>query len=401
MSQEEPTKNQEIIIVRRSNKGDSGEHHGGAWKIAYADFVTAMMAFFLVMWLISVTAEDTKNSIANYFNPIKFSEVGDNPLSKNLNEEKVEDVSVVSDKENKKNVNLESDSSALNKVPAKEESFISEEKMFLNPYKTLNDIANGRKDSVNGGNDIKEPFLNSKKGDAFRDFVIPEYSMAKNQASQNIGRAIDDAKNDQLLEDSLKTLGEGRSVIASNEFMNQNPSSTESSDATNGNSKISEKQKTWLDKTQKELEKSIEESKKSFANNTKIPNISFQKEGDKIAISMTDKENFDMFDIGSAKPNKQLIEFLNIFSKTLKTIKGKIVIRGFTDARPYKNAHYDNWQLSSSRAQMIYYILRRAGISENRINSIEGYADRKLKNPKFPNAAENRRIEILIAPENS
>ena len=41
-----------IIIVKRKKKGGGG-HHGGAWKVAYADFVTAMMAFFLVMWLVS------------------------------------------------------------------------------------------------------------------------------------------------------------------------------------------------------------------------------------------------------------------------------------------------------------------------------------------------------------
>ena len=45
----------EILIIRRSSGDDHEGHHGGAWKIAYADFVTAMMAFFLVMWLINVS----------------------------------------------------------------------------------------------------------------------------------------------------------------------------------------------------------------------------------------------------------------------------------------------------------------------------------------------------------
>ena len=43
-------------------------HHGGAWKIAYADFVTAMMAFFLLMWLLGSTTEGDKKGIADYFN---------------------------------------------------------------------------------------------------------------------------------------------------------------------------------------------------------------------------------------------------------------------------------------------------------------------------------------------
>ena len=53
----------EIIIVRRHG-GHEEEHHGGAWKIAFADFMTAMMAFFLVMWIIAATDKDTKSIIA-------------------------------------------------------------------------------------------------------------------------------------------------------------------------------------------------------------------------------------------------------------------------------------------------------------------------------------------------
>jgi chemotaxis protein MotB len=57
------------VIVRRSKKGDDhGAHHGGAWKIAYADFVTAMMAFFLLMWLLGSTSKYDKQGIEDYFN---------------------------------------------------------------------------------------------------------------------------------------------------------------------------------------------------------------------------------------------------------------------------------------------------------------------------------------------
>ncbi|ASW02760.1 flagellar motor protein MotB [Paraburkholderia aromaticivorans] len=57
------------IIVRRSKRGDDhGGHHGGAWKIAYADFVTAMMAFFLLMWLLGSTSKYDKQGIEDYFN---------------------------------------------------------------------------------------------------------------------------------------------------------------------------------------------------------------------------------------------------------------------------------------------------------------------------------------------
>jgi len=61
------------IIIKRIKKNVAGGHHGGAWKVAYADFVTAMMAFFLLMWLINVTSPDQKRGIADYFAPASVS----------------------------------------------------------------------------------------------------------------------------------------------------------------------------------------------------------------------------------------------------------------------------------------------------------------------------------------
>src|SRR3954468_3736184 len=56
-----------IIIKRIKKSGDA--HHGGAWKVAYADFVTAMMAFFLLLWLLNAVTEEQKRGIAQYFKP--------------------------------------------------------------------------------------------------------------------------------------------------------------------------------------------------------------------------------------------------------------------------------------------------------------------------------------------
>ena len=64
------------IIIKKIRKGGHG-HHGGAWKIAYADFVTAMMAFFLLMWLLGSTTEGDKKGIADYFqSPLKVAMQG-------------------------------------------------------------------------------------------------------------------------------------------------------------------------------------------------------------------------------------------------------------------------------------------------------------------------------------
>ena len=62
-------KSQRPIIVIKRKKVVAGGHHGGAWKVAYADFVTAMMAFFMLMWLLNATTEKQRKGLADYFSP--------------------------------------------------------------------------------------------------------------------------------------------------------------------------------------------------------------------------------------------------------------------------------------------------------------------------------------------
>ena len=68
MAKKQNDERQPIIIVKKVKKV-AGGHHGGAWKVAYADFVTAMMAFFLLLWLLNVTTDEQKAMISSYFAP--------------------------------------------------------------------------------------------------------------------------------------------------------------------------------------------------------------------------------------------------------------------------------------------------------------------------------------------
>jgi chemotaxis protein MotB len=62
------------VLIKKVKKVSGGGHHGGAWKVAYADFVTAMMAFFLLMWLINTTSPEQKRGVADYFAPANVSQ---------------------------------------------------------------------------------------------------------------------------------------------------------------------------------------------------------------------------------------------------------------------------------------------------------------------------------------
>lgn len=78
-------KNLAPVIIKRKKVIASGGHHGGAWKVAYADFVTAMMAFFMLMWLLNATTEKQRKGLADYFHPTiavsRISVGGDGMLS--------------------------------------------------------------------------------------------------------------------------------------------------------------------------------------------------------------------------------------------------------------------------------------------------------------------------------
>ena len=73
MAKGEDDSNAAPLIIKKVKKGGDHGHHGGAWKVAYADFVTAMMAFFLLLWLLQATTEEQKLGIADYFAPAAVS----------------------------------------------------------------------------------------------------------------------------------------------------------------------------------------------------------------------------------------------------------------------------------------------------------------------------------------
>ena len=79
---------QNIIIIKKKKVSGGGGHHGGAWKVAYADFVTAMMAFFLLLSLLNATTEQQRKGLADYFSPTiplhRARAIAKKTLTKNL-----------------------------------------------------------------------------------------------------------------------------------------------------------------------------------------------------------------------------------------------------------------------------------------------------------------------------
>ena len=115
-----------------------------------------------------------------------------------------------------------------------------------------------------------------------------------------------------------------------------------------------------------------------------------------LLVSLTDDVNYGMFANGSAEPTSGLVRALDKITPLISQNRGQVIVRGHTDNRAYRTSDYDNWRLSTARAHMAYHMLIRGGLDAARIERIEGYADRRPKDPNDPSAAQNRRIELLI-----
>ena len=103
-----------------------------------------------------------------------------------------------------------------------------------------------------------------------------------------------------------------------------------------------------------------------------------------------------MFSSGSAVPSRRIVLLMEKVAQVLKSRRGTVIVRGFTDNKPFRGGRYDNWHLSLDRAQVTHYMLVRGGLDDTRIGHIEGFADRGARPGADAASPLNRRIEILV-----
>jgi chemotaxis protein MotB len=371
----------EIIIVRRRVESEEG-HHGGAWKIAYADFVTAMMAFFLVLWILNSTNKDSQTIIARYFNPVKMEDFAKN--KKGIRESQKEEKPGTYDGEIDKSPpagpqqgKIEEKGKEPNKDP-NAKSLMNEETLFQNPYAALDQIAGKRRgqnkpaeDSGAAGGSNAE----AASGDAYRD---PFRASAPEPGE-------DDASPELAAPPKTAAPPSPPPTPARAESVEKEESA-----------RAEELKKEIASEMQVQTKGEAVKAEASKGETSPGPRLDVKATSEGLLISLTDSESFGMFEIGSSSPNPKLVQLMDRIAQGLKSQPGAIVLRGYTDGRRYRNGSSDNWRLSASRAQMALYMLVRGGLPEARIERVEGYADHHLKLADKPEAAENRRIEILL-----
>ncbi|OYX13727.1 MAG: hypothetical protein B7Z15_06280 [Rhizobiales bacterium 32-66-8] len=333
----------DIIIIRRHEE-DEHEAHSSAWKVAHADFMTAMMAFFLIMWLINATDKDTRKAIANYFNPVDLAS-------------SITDVKGLNEPEDTKAMGTSSDGDKSSTLK-----------------NTVGPKAGAGDDRQNG----------TGNGDAYRDPFDPVYwqisaarkAKSEQQSSAKIA-SPDGARPDAV---TPRPEGVGPEATAPQDPAQKPPTAT---------------QKAAAEQAALQLQSELETVVKATIG-TQAPKVEVRATREGLVINLTDDIDFSMFPVGSAIPDPRVVRAMEKIAKVLESRPGNVVIRGHTDARPFRSETYDNWRLSTARAHMAHYMLVRGGLDEKRMLKIEGTADRELKNTADPNAAQNRRIEILL-----
>lgn len=340
-SAEEEGSQRELVIIRRWPNGEVDAHRSGVWKIAYADFMTALMAFFLVMWLISATDEYTRAHVAAYFNPLKLTDKSPDPKG-------VYDMDVKAQGEARhpsrgKERSGKARAEKKGEADAPQDKMPKEDALFSDPYGVLAKLA------VEAERMTKESEDARVYGETYRDPFDPAFRRDGPGANPADGKA-------EQAEASAPPAAQAEAA-----------------------------------RFETEIRRALQQSGLGS-----LPHIEVATTEEGLLISLTDDFDFGMFAVGSAEPRPELVMVMEKIAKLLAGGPGSIVIRGHTDGRPYKSGKYDNWRLSTARAHMAYYMLVRGGVPESRVERIEGHADRHLKAPGDPEAASNRRIEILL-----
>lgn len=264
---EETTSNengeQPIIIKKVIKKGGGHGHHGGAWKVAYADFVTAMMALFMLLWLVNMDPA-SKSVIADYF----------------------------------------------------------KEPMQMGPM-------TGSQGILGGSSRPGEPGQHDG-GASFMQF-----------------RKVEINKNNES--DAIETI-------------------------------------------KKEMEAELSQYNKQGLYNQ----LQFTVTDQGIMVELHEENKKPLFKSGSSVLTEDAKIMVDTLTKVLNKNSNELVISGHTDAAKFGYGSYDNWNLSSDRAQALRKRIVARGVEDKRIAKVEGYGSTQLKVPEAPYSSVNRRLTVLI-----
>lgn len=321
-------------IFKKIEVIEGGGHHGGGWKVAYADFMTAMMAFFLLMWILASSDEQALKGIAQYFTDATLP--GGSGV---LDGATIGPPGTLS----ASNGAIVARGSELGKIddPSPATWEIRDVTQSVEPNEAAADSHNGARQAPSTGS------ASDSKDESENDLDAMSHS-ASGQSEKSIAdaealHAADDAKFEELQNDILQ-------AIQSSPDLDQ-------------------------------LQQSV----------------IFEETPEGLHIQIIDQEGQPMFQSGRAEMIGATEELMTNLGESLAELPNKVVISGHTDAVPFADsANYDNWDLSSDRANATRRVFVGTGVSQDRIVRVSGLADTDLLVPENPKDPSNRRISIMV-----
>jgi chemotaxis protein MotB len=336
-----------VVIVRGDDAGEP-PHHGGAWKVAYADFMTALMAFFLLMWLLNATTEEQRKGLADYFSPTNLFGHTLSGSGQPFGGHTPNDAG-----------SMISDRGAQQVIPGK---------MAVQP-----DVQDDESDTP------AQPQQHRDGGEA------PDPSRAR----RDHPAALQAAQTDGVRDDP-QLVPPRPQVAAPPPAPPISPAVAAREAAAKA---AAEREDRMLRNTATQLRDAVQqdESLREIAKQLVIEQI---PEG--LRLQLLDGERGSMFALGSAVANERAKLLIEKMAPILMKLTNSLSISGHTDSSPFPGKDKTNWELSAERANATRRMLVEGGVPEARIRSVTGNADRDLLVPGDPLAAANRRVAIVV-----
>ncbi len=357
-----------VVIVQTTEEVARG-HHGGAWKVAYADFVTAMMAFFLLMWLLNATTEAQRRGLADYFSER-------NVLSRNVSG---------------------SGRPFGGRTPFEKGTELSDNgtmQVMPGPHTPTADVDAPQGETSQGETSQGETSQGETSQGETSQGETPQAETPGTgragaaYARPGRGRAAEPARAIPL------------AAIAAHAKQHPVRHPAAPRPAPPGQPAAAAAAAARAAREARSLDGAAAAIRAAVAADPALAAVARQlavevtPEG--LRIRLLDADRQPMFALGSAVPNDVARALLAKVAPVLATLSEPIAITGHTDATPYHGTDRTNWELSSDRANATRRLLVAAGLDHARIRRVTGDADRDPLVKDDPFAAANRRMSIMV-----
>ncbi|WPB86317.1 flagellar motor protein MotB [Sediminicoccus rosea] len=324
-----------ITVIKRIEEGGHG-HHGGAWKVAYADFVTAMMAFFLLMWLLNATTEEQRRGIADFFNPTNALASAASGSGQPFGGMTPHSAG-----------NMTSDTGAirLERGPRPTEQELEEDESDrpAEPTRRTPGPPGDEDSRASRVDSVSDPRPDSTH-EAAAEPPAPAPPPMTSEAARRLEAARAEQERFEEMADALR--------------------------------------QTFLaDPALAELARQVL--------------VEITPEG--LRVQLLEADGQPMFATGGAAPTERARQMIQRVAQAAARLPNPVQVTGHTDSTPFRGGGTrSNWDLSTERANATRRMLSEAGVAESRIRGVTGMADRDPLLPQQPQAAGNRRVAITL-----